>query len=67
MVNPDIRLENHGSIWLMRGKSDAGQQWIDDNVNVLQWFGGAAVVEWRYAGDIARGASEAGLEVEVTQ
>lgn len=63
----DIRLENHGSLFLMRGTSPAGEEWIADNVAVEQHFGGAAVVEWRYAADIVNGARADGISVEVTQ
>lgn len=63
----DIRAENHGSIWLVRGFTPAGESWLQDNVDFQQWFGGAGVVEWRYVGPIVEGAREAGLELEVTQ
>lgn len=67
MSTPDIRMENHGSIWLMRAFTPNGEEWVNDMVAVEQHFGGAAVVEWRYAADIVKGAREFGLEVEVTQ
>jgi hypothetical protein len=67
MTIPDIRLENHGSIWLGRALTPKGREWFDDWVAVEQWFGGAAVIEWRYAGDIAQGARLDGLNVEIRQ
>lgn len=64
---PDIKGTNHGSIWLVRGHTPAGEEWLNANVEFLQWFGGAGVVEWRYAGDILHGAQNDGLTVEVSQ
>lgn len=62
---PDIRAENHGSIWLVHTPSPAGREWVSDNVAVQQWFGRAAVIEWRYMKPIIDGARGDGLEVEV--
>jgi hypothetical protein len=61
----DIRFENHGSIFLIRGVSDAGQTWLDENVgdDETQHFGDAIVAEPRYVADITCGAVEAGLVV----
>lgn len=60
----DIQLQNHGSIWLVRPVTDAGQNWIDENVTgESQWFGGALVIEPRYVGDIVEGMQADGLEV----
>jgi hypothetical protein len=62
---PDLLLENHGSLFLIRPLSVSGQQWLDENVgdeNTLT-FGGAIVCEPRYIEAIAHGAVEAGLAV----
>ena len=61
----DIQCENHGSIFLIRGVSDAGQAWLDENVgnDETQHFGNAIAAEPRYVVDIAHGAIEAGLVV----
>jgi hypothetical protein len=62
---PDIRAENHGSLWLVRGRSEPGQAWLQDNVAFEHFFGGAGVVEWRYIQDILTGARQDGLQVEI--
>jgi len=61
----DIRLENHGSLFLIRGLSEAGQAWLDENVgnDETQHWGGAIVCEPRYVADIAIGAQKAGLVI----
>jgi len=61
----DIKFENHGSIFLIRGISPAGQAWLDENVgnDETLFFGTAIVVEPRYVAAIARGALDAGLVV----
>ena len=61
----DIQFENHGSIFLIRGVSDAGQAWLDENVgdDETQYFGHAIAAEPRYIADIANGAIEAGLVI----
>jgi len=61
----DLIFENHGSLFLIRPVSSAGQSWLDENVgdeNTLT-FGGAVVCEPRFAPDVYRGAIEAGLAV----
>lgn len=64
-ASPDIRAENHGSLWLVRGRSLPGQEWLREHVAFEQFFGGAGVVEWRYIQDILTGAREDGLQVEI--
>ena len=62
----DIEFENHGSIFVMFGRSPAGVEWIDENVQITdetQCWGTAIVVEPRYVADIAEGAIAAGLTV----
>ena len=68
----DIRVENHGSLFLLRWLTPEGENWIADNcgepegehyLNPRQFFGRALVVEPRYVADIVNGAREAGLEV----
>jgi hypothetical protein len=64
-LSADICFDNHGSIFLIRGLSEAGKYWIDENVGdeETQHWAGAIVCEPRYVADIARGAVEAGLVV----
>jgi hypothetical protein len=63
--SPDIQFENHGSIILIRGLSEAGQAWLDENVGneETQHFGGAIAAEPRYCLAIAKGAVEFGLVI----
>lgn len=61
----DVRIENHGSLYLLRPISALARQWLIDNVGTpndeVQWFGGALVVEPRYVSDILVGVRAAGL------
>jgi hypothetical protein len=61
----DLRFENHGSLFLIRPVSPAGQQWLDENVDNEETLtlGKALVCEPRYVEAILHGAIEAGLEV----
>jgi hypothetical protein len=61
---PDIRVEDHGSIVLLRPLNETADQWLGENLdpNALT-FGNAVAVEPRYVGPIVAGAREAGLEV----
>lgn len=61
----DIAFENHGSIILIHGLSDAGKAWLDENVgnDETQYFGSAIAAEPRYCGAILEGAISAGLKV----
>jgi hypothetical protein len=62
---PDIAFENHGSIVLIRGLSEAGQAWLDENVgnDETQYFGNAIAAEPRYCQDFALGARRDGLVI----
>jgi hypothetical protein len=61
----DIAFENHGSIVLIRGLSDAGQAWLDENVgdDETQYFGNAIAAEPRYVEAVMHGAQADGLVV----
>jgi hypothetical protein len=63
----DIAFENHGSIVVIRGLSEAGQAWLDETVggDETQYFGNAIVAEPRYVEAVAQGAIEAGLAVRL--
>jgi hypothetical protein len=44
--------------------SQAARDWIAENVSDdAQWFGGALMVEHRYASDLAEGMAGDGLEL----
>ena len=61
---PALRVENHGSVGLLRPLRDEARAWLEGHTGgEAQWFGGALVVEPRYVADIVHGAREAGLEV----
>lgn len=48
-----FRVENHGSIALVRPLTADVEAWLDANVqDDAQWFGGALVVEPRYVADL---------------
>jgi hypothetical protein len=61
---PDLRIHDHGSVFLLEPASDAGQEWIDEHIGEAQTWGNSIVVEHRYIGGIAAGAMADGLEVE---
>jgi hypothetical protein len=61
----DVRIEYHGSLYLLRPLSHAAKLWLIDHVGTpvdeVQWFGGAVVVEPRYISDILEGLRADGL------
>ena len=61
--SPDILVENHGSIFLLRPISPVGQSWLQENVigDETQIFGNAIVCEPRYVIDIVLGARAEGV------
>jgi hypothetical protein len=61
----DFTVENHGSIYLLRPRTDEGQAWIDDNLVVedYQRLGNSVAVEHRYIGNIVTGIVADGLSV----
>ena len=63
--SPDILVENHGSIFLLRPTSSVGQAWLQENVigEESQIFGDAVVCEPRYVMDIVLGARGDGVVV----
>jgi hypothetical protein len=65
-----IRVENHGSIFLLHALNTDARLWLVDNAaSDATWIGpvqpshATLVVEPRYVADIVAGAREAGLEV----
>jgi hypothetical protein len=63
--SPDILVENHGSIFLLRPASPVGQTWLQENVigEETQLFGNAVLCEPRYVANIVFGARGEGLVV----
>lgn len=44
-----VRLEDHGTIWLVAPVSEDATEWLRDNVSEeSEWMGNAVVVEPRY-------------------
>ena len=60
---PDVLIENHGSIVLLRPQNETGRQWLADNLLDPMFFGPGAVVEPRYVAPIVEGMGEDGIEV----
>jgi hypothetical protein len=63
--SPDILVENHGSIFLLRPMSSVGQAWLQENIigEETQIFGNAVVCEPHYVVDILLGARAEGVVV----
>lgn len=60
----DVTVENHGSLVLFRPHTDAARTWVEDHVDDgAQWFGGALVVEPRYAMPFTEALMESGFIV----
>lgn len=63
--NPDFEVQNEGSIFLLRPKSPAAEEWLWENIpSDAQCWGNAVVVEHRYIADIVEGIQADGLVVE---
>lgn len=60
----DITVLDHGSITIFLPTSDAGREWVAENVasDAMRWSGGV-VVEHRYIAAIVEGAINDGLDV----
>lgn len=61
----DIRIENHGSLFVFWPLSESAKSWVDENVAEPTFLGGthAIVVEPRYARELADGMMADGLVV----
>jgi hypothetical protein len=60
----DARVENHGSIYLIRPLTEEGKDWLHGHTNdEAQWFGGALVVEPRYVENLVEGMRGDGLNL----
>jgi hypothetical protein len=65
-ARPDIRVENHGSVVLLRPATPAGRAWLEANCDRSGYQplgGGTLLCEPRYVAVIVAGARGAGLEV----
>lgn len=64
MQKLDFSVENHGTIYLLRPRSQAAEAWVDDNLpRDVMYFGDAVAIEHRYIGDIADGIINDGLSI----
>jgi hypothetical protein len=60
----DVRVENHGTLFLFYPLTPAAEEWIAEHVSDdAQFWGPALVVEHRYARDLAAGMTGDGLTV----
>ena len=63
-IQLDVHVVNHGSLFAFELLTAASREWVDENVSdEAQFFGGALMVEHRYAQDLAQGMLNAGLAV----
>ena len=61
----DVLVSNHGSIFTFALLTDAAKDWVGEHVDPdAQYFGGALVVEHRFAQDLADGMQGDGLQVQ---
>ena len=64
MQQPDVRIENHGSIFLFDPQNTAAENHLRENVSEeALWFGGALVVEPRYVGNLATALQAEGFQL----
>lgn len=59
----DVHVVNLGTIFTFEPRTPAARAWIADNVPFATWFGGAMVVEHRFAQPLAEGMLGDGLVV----
>lgn len=62
---PDVRVANHGTLFLFTPLTDAASAWIAEHIpEDAQWLGRSLVVEHRYAMDVAKGMTGDGLVLQ---
>lgn len=59
----DARVENHGTIVLVRPLTEPALDWLSEHTDGT-WFGNALAVEHRYVSDLVAGLRDAGFAVE---
>ena len=59
----DARVENHGTIFLVRPLTESALGWLTEHTDGT-WFGNALAVEHRYVSDLVVGLRDAGFNVE---
>jgi hypothetical protein len=64
MQEPDFRIQNHGSIFLFDPQNIGAEDHLRENVSKeALWFGGALVVEPRYARDLVAALQHEGFQL----
>jgi hypothetical protein len=65
MPEPDVLVENHGTIFLFTPMTERARTWVDEHVQLdsWQWLGTSFSVEHRFAEGLAAGMIDDGLEV----
>lgn len=62
---PDIEVSNMGFAACFKPVTEAGAEWIDENVGPeVTWWAGGVVVEFPYLDALIEGAQGDGMEVE---
>ena len=65
MTKPDVIVTNHFTIFTFDLLTQRARDWVEEHVqDDAQFFGGALVVEHRYAQNLAAGMQADGLEVQ---
>jgi hypothetical protein len=65
MTKPDIEVTGSGSIFLLDWLTQAGKEWMQENLpSDVILFGDSVVVEHRYISDIVKGMTNDGLLVK---
>lgn len=62
----DVRIENHGSLFMFTPLTDIACEWVNENVGLMswQWCGPSFAVEPRRALALAVGMADDGLQIE---
>jgi hypothetical protein len=65
VVEPDVSVANHGSIFMIQPITQAAKEWVDENVPLedYQWLGSSFSCEHRYVEDLVAGMQGDGLVV----
>ena len=61
----DVRVENHGGIFMFTPMTGTARSWVDENVHIesWMWMGASFACDQRFAEDLAMGMQDAGLVV----
>lgn len=63
-VTPDFRVEDQGTITVLFPVTDAGREWVEQNLpSDAMYFCGGVIIEHRYVQDILFGIVNDGLVV----